>query len=293
LVDVWQPEEGAALIERERCTWTCGATPFLQGLVYDPAVRKHDISSLRVFRCGGADVPPKLIRDAHALGLQAFRSYGSSEHPTVSGIAGDDPDKAATTDGRVHDHVEIRIADLDDERHILPPGEVGEIQTRGPDRFLGYRDAALDRDALTVDGWLRSGDLGFLDADRYLTIVGRRKDIIIRKGENISAKEIEDVLSEHPAIEQVAVIGLPDQERGEIVTAVCVLKSGASFSFDDMTRHFGGTEIAKQKFPERLEVVGALPMTAAGKIRKSELRERYTGGTVVRPGTDDGPTDHA
>jgi cyclohexanecarboxylate-CoA ligase len=275
LVDVWRPGDGAALIARERCTWTTGATPFLQGLVYDTEVQKHDISSLRVFRCGGADVPPKLIRDARAHGIQAFRSYGSSEHPTISGIAGDDPNKAATTDGRVHDHIDIRVVDLNSGRPV-PAGQPGEIQTRGPELFLGYRDAALNRDAFTEDGWFRTGDLGILDAERFIRIVGRRKDIIIRKGENISAKEVEDVLMEHPALDRVAVIGLPDAERGEMVTAVCVTRPGAVFSFDDMTRHLASAGLARQKYPERLEFVDVLPMTASGKILKNKLRDQFS-----------------
>ena len=275
LVDAWRPGEVAALIEREGCTWTTGATPFLQGLVYDPAVAAHDISSLRVFRCGGADVPPKLIRDAHAAGIRAFRSYGSSEHPTVSGFLDDDPEKAATTDGRVHGHVQLRILDID-TREPMRPGQVGEIQTRGPEQFLGYRNAALDSDAFTADGWLRTGDLGMLDEAGFLTVVGRLKDIIIRKGENISAKEVEDVLMEHAALDKVAVIGLPDEDRGEIVVAVCVIRPGKAFSMQDMTSHLDRIGLAKQKYPERIEIRDSLPSTPSGKIRKSELRQMYS-----------------
>lgn len=274
LVDVWKPAEVAALIEREGCTWTTGATPFLQGLIGDPIARQHDLSSLRVFRCGGADVPPKLIRDAHEAGIRAFRSYGSSEHPTMTGFFNDDPEKAATTDGRVHDHVRMRIV-APGTLTLLPAGEAGEIQTQGPEQFLGYRNAALDADAFTQDGWLRTGDLGTLDNQGYLTVVGRLKDIIIRKGENISAKEVEDVLMEHPAIDNVAVVGLPDEERGEMVTAICVLRSGATFSFLDMQQILSKAGLAKQKYPERLEYVDALPATPSGKIRKSELRKTY------------------
>lgn len=272
LEDYRSAADAARLVERERCTWSVGSTPFLQGLLYDPAARKCDISSLRAFRCGGADVPPKLIRDAHAAGIQAFRSYGLSEHPTVTGAIDGDLERAATTDGQVHAHIDVRIVDIHDGS-VLPPGSVGEIQTRGREVFLGYRDERLNADAFTADNWLRTGDMGSLDGDRYLTVVGRLKDIIIRKGENISAKEIEDVLAEHPAIDTIAVVALPDEVRGELVCAACTVKPGQRFDFSEMTSFLNASGLARQKFPERLEVLAALPMTASGKIRKSELRQ--------------------
>jgi cyclohexanecarboxylate-CoA ligase len=275
LMDEWDPVNAARIIEKERCTWLIGATPFLQGIVSNSDVRTHDLSSLRLVRCGGADVPPKLIRDAYSLGLTAVRSYGSTEFPGVSGVADQDPEKSATTDGKVHDHVDIRIVDPANGTKLVPFGEVGEIQTRGPELFLGYKDPALDADAFTEDHWYRSGDLGFLDEDRYLTIVGRLKDIIIRKGENISAKEVEDALLEHPSLASVAVIGVRDKDRGEMVVAVGVTAPGANFTMIDMKRHLDSCGLAKQKYPERLEIVDHLPMTAAGKIRKVELREFY------------------
>jgi cyclohexanecarboxylate-CoA ligase len=283
LMDVWNPVDAARLIESEKCTWLIGATPFLQGLVSDPDVRRYDLSSLRLVRCGGADVPPKLIRDARALGMTAVRTYGSTEHPGISGIAEQDPEKSETTDGRVHDHIEIRIVDPENELHVMPLGQVGEIHSRGAELFLGYQDPSLNADAFTADRWFRTGDLGFLDEQRYLTIVGRRKDIIIRKGENISAKEVEDALIELPTLERVAVIGVPDQERGEMVVAVCVPKPGAIVSLADLTRHLDLCGIAKQKYPERIELMDQLPMTAAGKIRKVEIRARYANKPAETP----------
>ena len=160
---------------------------------------------------------------------------------------------------------------------MLGPGEPGEVLVRGPERFLGYRDPRHDRDGLTADGWYRTGDIGFVDAERYLTISGRRKDIIIRKGENISAREVEDALAEHPSIAEVAIIGVPDTERGEMVTAVCVAKPAASagLTLAGIAKFLDEAGFAKQKTPERLEIVAAMPMTAAGKIRKDELRTRF------------------
>lgn len=275
LLDIWDIHEAAELIAREQCVWTVGATPFLQGLLEDPALAEK-IRSLRIFRCGGADVPPHLIRKAQERGIRAMRTYGCSEHPTISGGVHDDPAKAATTDGRVHPQNTVRIADLDDETRILGPGEVGEIQSRGDEVFLGYVDSSLDRFAFTRDGWLRTGDLGHLDAENYVTVVGRRKDIIIRKGENISAKEVEDLIVEMPRIRQCAVIGVPDAERGEMMVCVCVLEPAATLSLADISAHLATAGIARQKFPERLEIVGAMPMNAAGKIRKVDLRAMFS-----------------
>lgn len=274
LLDIWDIHRAAELIEREQCVWTVGATPFLQGLLEDPALAEK-IRSLRVFRCGGAGVPPHLIRKARQRGIRAMRTYGCSEHPTISGGVRDDPAKAATTDGRVHPQNRVRIVDLDDETRVLATGEVGEIQTRGDEVFLGYVDSSLDRFAFTPDGWLRTGDLGHLDAEDYVTVVGRRKDIIIRKGENISAREVEDLMVELPQVRQCAVIGVPDVERGEMVVVVCVLEAGARLSLADVSAHLAAAGIARQKFPERLEIVDAMPMNAAGKIRKVDLRAMF------------------
>nr|WP_170990218.1 AMP-binding protein [Aquamicrobium sp. LC103] len=275
LLDIWDIHEAAELISREQCVWTVGATPFLQGLLEDAALAEK-IRPLRIFRCGGADVPPNVIRKAQQRGIRAMRTYGCSEHPTISGGVHDDPAKAATTDGRVHPQNRVRIVDLGDETRVLGPGEIGEIQSQGDEVFLGYVDSRLDRYAFTPDGWLRTGDLGHLDADNYVTVVGRKKDIIIRKGENISAKEVEDLIVEIVQVRQCAVIGVPDAERGEMMVAVCVLEPGASLSLPEIREHLNAAGIARQKYPERLEIVDAMPMNAAGKIRKIDLRARFS-----------------
>jgi cyclohexanecarboxylate-CoA ligase len=279
LLDRWAPVDAARMIHDEGCTWTGGATPFLQGLLNDPEARDIDIASLRTFRCGGAEVPPALIREARAHGIAAYRAYGSSEHPTVSGGRSGDPVRAATTDGKVHAHVRIRIVDIDDPTKDNPSGVPGEILTQGPELFLGYHDASLNADTFK-DGWYRTGDIGALDADGYLTITGRRKDIIIRKGENISAKEVENVLAEHPVVYQASVIGLPDVARGERVCAVIVTKPGTTIDLPGLTAWLKTQGIARQKIPEQLEVVDALPMTPTGKIKKNELRTRFSDARV-------------
>ena len=274
LLDHWTAETGAAMIERERCTWTGGATPFLQALVDDPAARRHDVSSLRTFRCGGAEVPPTLIEAAQRAGINAYRSYGCTEHPTMSGMAGGDLHRRAHTDGRIHPHVEIRIVDPEDPSRDVARGDPGEILSRGPDRCRGYLRPEHDRESFGSDGWFRTGDLGCVDGDGYLKIVGRRKDLIIRKGENLSAKEIEDLVVQHPAVDEVAVVGVPDAERGERICAVVRLRRGAALSTEELARFLDRFGIARQKYPEQIAPVDEFPRTASGKIRKAELRAR-------------------
>jgi len=276
LLPDWKPEAAVALIERERCTWTAGPTPFLQGVVAAATTRPATVSSLRVFRCGGASVPPGLIRQARALGIDAYRSYGLSEHPTVSGRVGQPDDVCVHADGVVHPLIEIRIVDPNDARRDRAPGEEGEILTRGPDMSLAYlRDD--ETAASRLDGWLLTGDLGTLSAERVLRITGRKKDMIIRKGENISAREIEDLLMAHPAVADVAVVGLPDQERGEMVCCVIVPLQGQVATLQELCGHLRGAGLAVFKLPERLVSLPELPYNAGGKVLKQALRDRLNG----------------
>ncbi|HUD34256.1 MAG TPA: AMP-binding protein [Variovorax sp.] len=279
LLPDWTPETAVALIERERCTWTAGATPFLQGVVAAATERPEALASLRVFRCGGASVPPGLVRQARALGIDAYRSYGLSEHPTVSGRAGQPDEVCVQADGTVHPLIEVRIADPDhpaDPARDRAPGEVGEILTRGPDLSPGYLRAD-DTAASRVDGWLLTGDLGTFSADRVLRITGRRKDMIIRKGENISAREIEDLLLAHPALADVAVVGVPDAERGEMVCCVAVRRAGRSVTLAELCSHLRGEGLATFKLPERLVIWPELPCNAGGKVLKRLIREMLAG----------------
>lgn len=272
LMDRWDPTQAASVIAHEGCTWTTGATPFLQTLVNAATSSGANLSTLRVFRCGGAEVPPSLIRQAQKLGINAFRTYGSSEHPTVSGVADGDADRGATTDGKIHPGVDVKIVSIDDESIEMPTGETGEIQTKGAEVFLGYKDAALNRAAFTADGWFRTGDLGSVDADGYLTIRGRIKDIIIRKGENISAKEVEDALGGLEGLREVTVVGVPDAERGEMLVAVGIADRDPPPSLGEVSAHLEQTGLARQKFPEQLEWVESYPRTASGKIKKNEVK---------------------
>lgn len=266
LQDVWDPATAVELIEREGLTVTVGATPFLHGIVHS----ERRAESLRVFGCGGADVPPALIAAAHEIGIHASRLYGSTECPTSTGTPIDAPvDRHATTDGAPIDADELRI--LDEDGTELPPGERGELQVRGPDLCLGYLDPALNAKAFTSDGWFRSGDLAVADEQGYLRIAGRRKDVILRGGENLSAKEIEDLIFEHPEVEEVAIVGYPDEVMGERACAVVVAVRPLELA--DVVDYLRTRAVANQKLPERLLQVEALPKTASGKVQKYRLRD--------------------
>lgn len=275
LLDVWEPGRALELIQHYRCTFTVAATPFLHGLLHHPELSSYDTSSLRFFACGGADVPPELVRQAtETLGCVVSRGYGSTEYPTATACNADDPlDKRAQTDGRPIGDAEVRLS------------EDGELQVRGPELFLGYLDSALDTDAFTADGWLRTGDLAHIDADGYVEIIGRQKDIIIRGGENISAKEIEDALFEHPRIREVAVVSAPDPVLGERVCAVVVPAAGTTVTLPEVSEWLSHRRMARQKLPERLLLLDELPRNPSGKIQKFKLRDltRTTGEGGAHP----------
>jgi len=272
LLDRWQPDEALALIAAERVTYMVGAPTFLRDLAQHPRRAAHDTRSFRLFSCGGADVDPTLVREAAArLGCVAKRVYGSTEFPTVTTTGPDDPPaRRVDSDGRPIGANEVRI--VDEDSVDVGVGREGEILARGPECFLGYRDGT---EAFTTDGWFRTGDLGAVDDAGYLRITGRRKDIIIRKGENISARELEDLIAAHPAVAEVAVVGVPDATAGEIACAVVRVRAGArSPSLGELAAELTAQGLSRRKLPERLEVVEDFPRTASGKILKRVLRDR-------------------
>jgi cyclohexanecarboxylate-CoA ligase len=279
LMPRWDPAEALRLIAVERVTYMVGAPTFLRDLALHVEPGVSDVSSFRLFSCGGADVDPALVRSAAArLGCVAKRVYGSTEFPTVTTSGPDDPpERRVDSDGRAIGANEVRV--VDDDGGPVAPGREGDVEARGPECFLGYRDAALDADAFTGDGWFRTGDLGTLDAAGWLRITGRRKEIIIRKGENISARELEELLATHPAIAEVAVVGVPDVAAGEIACAVVRVRPGAAPpTLADVVAHLAAQGLSRRKMPERLEVVDDFPRTASGKVVKRALRERIIGG---------------
>lgn len=280
LDEAFDPATTIELLRRENITQAGAGTFFHQ--VYLKA--QQDLPEgeklfphVRTFPGGGAPKPPSLhyaLKDAFGVGVVS--GYGMTEAPILTMNRHDAPDEVlANTEGPAVAGTTLRVVTLDGKD--AGPGEEGEVRARGPQVTLGYVDPALDADAVDEQGWFRTGDLGTLDADGNLTITGRLKDVIIRKGENISAKEVEDLLFTHPQVADVAVVGLPDDERGERACAVVVTPPGAQpITFDEMTRHLLDAGLITRKLPEQLEVVDALPRNPSGKIVKFELQTRFS-----------------
>jgi acyl-CoA synthetase (AMP-forming)/AMP-acid ligase II len=275
-MDRWDPALAAELIERHRVRLS-GGTPFhLQGLLAAAKRDSRDLSSLGGYSLGGTGVTPEHVEAADRAGFAGSRSYGLTEHSTVS-VGWRDMSLAhrAQTDGRLQPGTCVRV--VDEQDRSLPAGTEGEILTLGPELFIGYTDASLDAQAFTADGWFRTGDIGRLDASNCLTLTDRKKDIVIRGGENISSQEVERVLATHRAVKDAAVVAEPDARYGEKVCAFVVLQEAQSLDLATVQRHFAEAGVARQKTPESLRIVDDLPRTASGKVRKGELRGRLLG----------------
>ena len=279
LMDVWSPDDGIACIARNGCTVTGGATPFLQQMLDLASDKPETLASLRLFFCGGTTVSPELIRRASATFPDClfFRCYGATEMLTATlGIR----DRAqstmgAETDGEIVLPVEMRILDAVTDAE-LPEGEEGEIIARGPGLFVGYLEPGDNDGAFLPDGFFRMGDLGRIvrgdDGGQYIVITGRKKDIIIRSGENISPKEVEDVLAEHPAVAEVAIVAMPSEITGEKGCAFILPRAGQTIDLGEIKRFLDAAGLARQKFPEHVVLVDDLPRVASGKVRKDVLR---------------------
>ena len=271
VMDAWDPARAARLISKHEIRASAGAPIHLGQILSAAQQDRLDLSSLAEYTTGAAGVAAALIRRADEIGIRAYRSYGSTEHPTVSIGDPDDPlDRRAETDGRLTPGTEVLI--VDDEGTPVPAGGDGEILTRGPELFLGYLDSDR-RGAGHDDGWFRTGDVGRLDPDGFLTITDRKKDIIVRGGENLSSREIEDVIVTHPAVTDAAAIGMPEDVYGERVCAFVVLRPGDRFTVRDAVEHFAECGLALVKTPERIIAVAELPRTAGGKVQKHLLRD--------------------
>ncbi len=277
LVDIWSPNEAISLIENNRCTVSGGATPFLQQLLDVGGARPNALDTLRLFFCGGTTVSPDLIRAAsrafpHCL---FFRAYGSTEHTlATAGIRSlSQSEMGAETDGEILAPTELRLVDPAGDTPVAEGAE-GEILGLGPSLFVGYLHPEDNEGAFAADGFFRTGDLGRRVYRDYLVITGRKKDIIIRSGENISPKEVEDVLFNHLAIAEVAIVAMPSPTTGEAGCAFVMLRRGAALDLPEMQRFLTESGLAKQKFPERLVIVDDLPRVPSGKVRKDELRRQ-------------------
>jgi cyclohexanecarboxylate-CoA ligase len=273
-LDVWNAETAARLIESERVTFTMGATPFLQDLTHAPALARHDVGSLRVFISAGAPIPRKLVEDARRrLGCAISAGWGMSENGCVTCNGLDDPEeKVFGTDGTPLPGMELRI--VDDAGAPVPAKTEGHLLVRGHSQFVGYwKRRRFTEEAHTADGWFKTGDRGVLDERGYLSITGRTKDLIIRGGENISVSEVENLLFTHPKVAGIALVAMPDPRLVERACAFVIPRPGEPPTLGELTAFLEGHQLARHKFPERLELVTEFPMTPSGKIQKYKLRE--------------------
>jgi acyl-CoA synthetase (AMP-forming)/AMP-acid ligase II len=270
LMAKWSPEVAVDTIEAERITFMIGPPTFFVSLMSTTGFSPERVESIRLISSGGAGVTAAFVEQAsESFGARVKRTYGSTEAPTVTTSTPRDlARRARETDGRATGGAELRVSDPATGR-VLPTGEVGELWLRGPELFVGYADVEATR-AAVERGWFRTGDLAAVDADGWLTIAGRVKDVIIRGGENIAAAEVEGILEAHPAVRQAAVVGEPDERLGERVCAFVV----ASASFDLAACHawFAERGVAVFKTPERLVQLDELPLLAAGKPDRAALK---------------------
>jgi acyl-CoA synthetase (AMP-forming)/AMP-acid ligase II len=275
LIDVWDPGRVLQAMLEEGCSAGQGSTFFLTSLLdhpdFDPV--RH-VALMPVIGLGGSAVPAAVGERAERLGITTTRSFGSTEHPSITGCSAVSPrDKRLNTDGAALPGVEIRL--VDDDGHDVAIGEPGEIWSRGPDCFVGYTDPALSAAAFAPGGWYMTGDIGVLDTDAYLAITDRKKDIIIRGGENVSAAEVEEILVRMPNVAEVAVVAAPDARLGEIGCAhFRMLRGARAPDLAALRAALDRAGLARQKWPELIREVQEFPRTPSGKIQKFVLRQQ-------------------
>ena len=268
LQDIYKIRTTVEIIERERCTCCMGPTPFVFDMLRLLEQEKHDISSLRLFICGGAVITKQVFEKAHAYGINVVDVYGSTE-AVPHAVFGRDPSiKNGPMPG-----IEVKI--VDKYRQEVADGEDGEEASRGPNVFAGYLgDTKITDRVLDEDGWFYSGDICRKEKDGSIHVTGRKKDIIIRGGENLSCTEIEEAILLHPNVNEAAAVGMPDERLGERICAYIVLFDvRTGLNIDELQKIFKQNDIAKTKCPERLEFLQELPRTSSGKVRKNILRQ--------------------
>jgi acyl-CoA synthetase (AMP-forming)/AMP-acid ligase II len=282
LIEAFDPTTIVDTLNKVGATMAGGSTAFYSTFLslHRAKVASGDTSplvpTLRMLSGGGAPKPPEIFFEVkREMGVVVAHGYGMTEVPMITQNSPDDTDdQLAYTEGAPVRATKLRIVDGDG--NDAPPGAEGEVRLSGPIVFHGYTDPQLNEAAFDEQGYFRTGDLGVQRPDGHVTLTGRLKDVIIRKGENISAKEIEDLLYEHPLIANVAVIGLPDKERGERVCAVVEsVPDGPSITFEQMSTYLREHGLMMQKIPEQLEIIDVMPRNATLKILKHELRARY------------------
>ena len=267
LLEVFAPAAVLEVFRRHPITVLGGSPVFYTALLdLQRASETPLFPHLRMLKGGGAPLPEASYWDLReGLEVQVAHDYGMTEVPMIAVADPDDDDAVlAVTDGTLIPGLEVRLVD-------------GEVQVRGAPVTVGYTDPSRDAEVFTVDGWFRTGDLGEVDAAGRVTVNGRLKDVIIRKGENIAPLEIEELLAGMPGVAEVSVVGLPDRDRGELVCAVVRLTDpSAALSLDDVAAHLRAAGLMTQKIPERLELVTELPKTGLGKVSKKELQQQLS-----------------
>jgi acyl-CoA synthetase (AMP-forming)/AMP-acid ligase II len=274
LQDRWDPLLALELLEREQCSYTLAATTFLQDLVDAATDGDVRLPYFRHFGCGGSPVPAALVDAAHDRGISVLRLYGATEFLVATWNTTDSTNRQRRqTDGAALPDVGVVVRD--EEGNLCAQGQAGEVLVRGPNTCVGFF-ADAERTAATIDaeGWCRSGDLGVVDADGHLTLVGRKKDMIIRGGINIAPREIEDAIIDIPQVWQAAVIGMPDRRLGERCCACVVTRPGQTVSLETICDHLEARGFAKFKLPEELKLFDRFPTTASGKVQKHELKRQ-------------------
>ena len=274
MTDVWDPKAILRAMVEGGTTCGSGSPYFLNSLVEHPDFTDEHRRLIRFVAMGGASIPAAVAERVDALGISLVRGYGSTEHPSCTGSAHHDPaSRRLHTDGRALPGNDVRI--VDDDGRPLEAGVAGEVQSRGPELFVGYTDPALTATAFDPDGWFSTGDIGVLDEDGFLTITDRKKDIIIRGGEKVSAAEVEEVLARLAGVAEVAVVPAPDARLGEHGCAFVRTVAGDQPppDLDALRRHLAAAGLARQKWPEEVRIVDDFPRTPSGKIKKFVLRD--------------------
>ena len=282
LIDVWDPATVLAAMLEDHVYSGAGATFFLTSLLDHPDFTDEHRALMRHVGMGGSSVPSAVTDRADAMDISIVRMYGSTEHPSITGSRHEEPrDKRLYTDGHPLPGVEIKL--LDDDGKEVDTGVPGEIHSRGPDCFPGYTDPALTKECFDAEGWYATGDVGVLDDDGYLSIVDRKKDIIIRGGENVSALEIEELVLRMQGVAEVAVVAAPDARLGEHACAfVRPLPNAAVPALGAVRAHLDEAGLARQKWPEEVRAIEEFPRTPSGKIQKYALRDRLRGEAAGR-----------
>jgi acyl-CoA synthetase (AMP-forming)/AMP-acid ligase II len=278
LIDGWDPPTVLDAMVEEQIGAGSGSTYFFTSLLDSPGFSPEHVKLMQFIGLGGSPIPDAVADRADALGISLVRAYGCTEHPSVTGSRHEHAkEKRIHTDGRPLDWVEVRT--VDEDGGDVGIGVPGEILTRGPDRFAGYTDPVLSDAAIDAEGWFRTGDVGVLDPEGYLTITDRVKDIIIRGGENVSAAEVEQILAHMEGVAEVAVVAAPDEKFGEHGCAFFRMQAGVGApDLDAVRAHLGAAGLARQKWPEEIRAVDDLPRTPSGKVQKFVLRDRLRAG---------------